>query len=225
MKTLEDAKNEGVQENTIYNADCFEVMKLMPDNSVDLVLTDPPYGIGHSYIEYEDSKRNLKRLIDNCFPQIQRVAKRVAVFSGVQNVWLYPQAEWIIAYTWNTTGSFGRYGYNQFQPVLVYGNDIKGFGSVNNILKSDMLNFSGGEGVGFRRDGTDKEHACPKPLNVIRRFIARLSNEQEVVFDPFLGSGTTAVAAKQLGRKYIGVEISDKYCQIAKERLKQGTLF
>lgn len=66
-------------------------------------------------------------------------------------------------------------------------------------------------------------HPTEKPVDLILKIIG--ANVGDIVLDPFLGSGTTAVAAKQLGRKYIGIELSEKYCQIAEERLKQDLLF
>lgn len=70
-------------------------------------------------------------------------------------------------------------------------------------------------------------HPCQLPIELVSRLIGAttVANSGWIVLDPFLGSGTTAVAAKQLGRKYIGIEISEKYCAIAKERLRQGELF
>ena len=62
-------------------------------------------------------------------------------------------------------------------------------------------------------------HPTQKPLPLIKRIIERHSDPNDLILDPFLGSGTTAVAAKQLGRRFIGIEISDEYCKIATQRL------
>jgi DNA modification methylase len=71
---------------------------------------------------------------------------------------------------------------------------------------------------------TDKsEHPCQIPVDVMRRII-KITN-RDIICDPFLGSGTTAVAAKQLGRQFIGIEISEAYCKIAVDRLRQEELF
>ena len=70
----------------------------------------------------------------------------------------------------------------------------------------------------------DYQHATQKPLKVMSKPILLSSNENDIVFDPFLGSGTTAVAAKQLNRNFIGIEISEEYCEIARQRLRQEVL-
>jgi len=69
------------------------------------------------------------------------------------------------------------------------------------------------------------EHPTPKPIDLMKQLILDNSNENDLILDPFLGGGTTAVAAKQLHRRYIGIEIIPKYCDIAKKRLGQEVLF
>ena len=69
------------------------------------------------------------------------------------------------------------------------------------------------------------EHPTQKPLELMKWFITLHSEEGNIILDPFCGSGTTCVAAKQLGRKYIGIEISPEYCKIAEDRLRQEELF
>ena len=116
-------------------------------------------------------------------------------------------------------------GVNQWFPNLIYGQDLKGFGAINGMIKGDVIWENGGGSVGFQRDSIEKEHTCPKPFSLIKKLTNRLSMPGSIILDPFLGSGTTAVAAKQLGRKFIGIEIEEKYCQIAVKRLAQGELF
>jgi DNA modification methylase len=67
-------------------------------------------------------------------------------------------------------------------------------------------------------------HPTQKPLDIISKMIKNSTKENDMVLDCFLGSGTTAVACKQLNRNYIGIEISEKYCEIARQRLRQGIL-
>ena len=205
----------------ILNEDCLITMSKMEDKSVDLVLTDPPYGLDYGYDTYVDTPENLKELISKVMPELLRIGERVAIFTGVHNLLLYPKSNWIMCWTWNTTGSFGRMGFNQWQPIMFYGEDIKGFGSVNGELKSDVFSFSGMGSAGYSKE---KGHPCGKPINVMKKLVARLSKENDLVYDPFMGSGTTAVACKQLKRNFIGSEISKEYCEIARQRLRQGIL-
>jgi DNA modification methylase len=124
-----------------------------------------------------------------------------------------------MSYSWNTTATYGMMGFNQWQPILFYGKDIKGFGSVNGILKSDSIKLSGGASIGFLSKCPKGKHPCPKPEIIIKKLIARLSNEGDTILDPFLGSGTTAVACKELKRNCIGIEISKEYFEIAQKRI------
>ena len=201
--------------------DCLEVMKDIPDGSVDMVLTDPPYGLNFSYHSYNDTRENLKKLIDDFMPEAMRISNRVFVMCGPTQICLYPEPTWVISFTWNTTGSFGKYGYNQWTPILCYGKDVRGFGRVNGVLKSDVLRISGGGGVGFMRSAEEKKHTCPKPMTMMVETIKRLSNEGDTILDPFMGSGSTGVAAKNLNRNFIGIELDEKYFEIAKRRIEE----
>jgi len=202
------------------NKDCMEGMKEYPDNYFDLAIVDPPYGINFKYNTYEDTEENLKLIIKYIFPEIIRVSKRAVFFGSHQKIFLYPQPDWIVAYTWNTTGSYGKLGVCQWQPILFYGDDIKGFGSVNGLIKSDLIPISGGDGVGFRRMERI-EHPCPKPINIIKLILRRFANDGDLILDPMSGSGTTFIACEDLGFDYVGFEIDKKYYDESKERIKK----
>jgi DNA modification methylase len=205
----------------IYCADCLEILPFL--EPVDLVLTDPPYGLGFPYLEYLDTQENLEKLIFEGFPILQEKTDRLYFLCGPTQIHLYPPADWVCSVTWNTTGTFGKYGYNQWTPVLCYGRDLKGFGNINGITKNDTFFINGGAGVGFMRSGEEKKHTCPKPINLVSLMVTRFSLVEETVLDPFLGSGTTAVACEQLNRRWVGIEISEAYCQIAKRRIEKET--
>ena len=218
---------EHIHDATLYLADCRTVLPTL--GRVDAVVTDPPYGIGIPYGRYKDTKDNLSSLIENLFAGL-RDPKRICITPGQTQVSLYPPADWICAVTWDTTGSFGKCGYSQWMPILFYGEDVPGFGrNSSGIIKADLLRFSGGAGVGFQRDQLANGHPCPKPENVMRALVARFSDEGETVLDPFMGSGTTGVACANLGRRFIGVEIEERYFDIAVRRIeaayKQPRLF
>jgi DNA modification methylase len=93
---------------------------------------------------------------------------------------------------------------------MLYGKIAKGKHLGQDYILCNTLNFT---------KGIEREHPCPKPLDLIRFLIDKFSNASEIVLDPFVGSGTTAVAAKMEGRNYVGIEISEKYCEIARRRV------
>ena len=208
---------------TIYHGDCREILPELP--KVDLVLTDPPYGIGFEYASYVDSRDNLRELLSFVVPWSSLNSTRSVYLCGITQTHLYPEPDWIACVTWDTTGSFGKCGYTQWMPVLFYGTDVNCFGNVEGLVtKSDVFRLTGGAGVGFaRRENID--HPCPKPLNVMAWAVSRFGLEGETILDPFMGSGTTLLAAKNLNRKAIGIEIEEKYCEIAVKRLAQENLF
>jgi site-specific DNA-methyltransferase (adenine-specific) len=205
----------------VIQGDCLDVLRELPDGCVDAVVTDPPYGLGFDYLSYEDTRANLADLIAGFVPECRRITDRVFITPGQSQVGLYPAPDWMVAVTWNTTGSFGAFGYSQWMPVLVYGRDVAGFGSVNGVLKSDLIQISGGSGVGFMRDG-DVKHPCPKPLNVMRLLVRRLTNPDNLILDPFGGSGTTAVACIAENRRCIIIEKEPRYCDIIRRRVDEA---
>lgn len=199
--------------------DCRDVLPTL--GKVDAVVTDPPYGIGYPYAGYEDSQENLLALIAGFMPVSIAAAKRVVVTPGVSNLHSYPQPDWIGAWTWETTATYGKLGYNQWQPILFYGEEMKGFGNINGSLKSDRIHFSGGAAK-IAGDVDGAKHTCPKPYAFVKRLMNRFTWEGETVVDPFMGSGTTGVACVKLGRKFIGIEIDEGYFEIACERIRKA---
>ena len=232
QKTIEDIKKEGFKMNEIYQADCLEALKLMESKSVDLILTDPPYGVDIGIIAkggeggvrarkrseigcYDDSKGNLKTLIDGFIPDARRVGKCVVVCAGIKTLMYYPQPDWIMAWVYDNKNLFGPFGFNNWTPILCYGKDPfqqKRRGNSPLAVLPDVIY----DNKPAKKNG----HPTPKPLSFIQKLLKRLStDESDLILDPFLGSGTTAVACKMLGRKYIGIEISEKYCSIARRRV------
>jgi DNA modification methylase len=211
---------EGV---TLYLGDCREILPTLP--KVDAVVTDPPYGIGYKYLSYDDTLDNLENVVINAVSSAKNIADRTAVFCSLRHVGEFPSPDWMLAWAWRGTAMFGDYGVNQWAPILCYGRDIPGFGSVNGVIKSDCIFFEGGN-----TELKDmKSHPCPKNEGIMQRLVLRLSNKNQTILDPFMGSGTTGVAAVKLGRKFIGIEIEPKYfdiaCQRISEALRQPDLF
>ena len=200
--------------------DCLQVMPGL--GMFDAVVTDPPYGINFEYARYEDTRENLRALVSGLFTHRDSF-QRMIILCGPSQVHEYPACDWLGCINWNTTGSFGKFGYSQWTPVLLYGLDLKGFGNVNGITKTDTYHISGGGSVGFQRDKESKLHVCPKPLNIMVRMVQRYTATDETILDPFMGSGTTLVACQRLGRSGTGIELDPDYFDIACRRVDEAT--
>src|SRR5581483_11495311 len=157
---------------------------------------------------------NLKALIATCLPEMRRVARLTIVTPGVRNLHLYPEPTWTLCWCFGG-GARGRWGFNHWQPILAYGFDplhrLK-------MMHTDVIRANNAS----LEDRS--EHPCPKPLPFIRKLINRVApSPADVILDPFMGSGTTGVAAIQLGHKFIGIERNGDYLAIAKRRIAQAT--
>ena len=197
--------------NQIICGDCLDVMKDWPDGCVDLVLTDPPYGVGVEYDVFDDTQEAVKKLAIPFVRESQRVSRLVVFTSGVINAWHYPQPDWVMAWVNKAGANSGPWGFSCWQPILCYGPEPhlkNGMGRRHDIIMANER----AERLG---------HPCPKPINFWYSLLRRVSVlYNDVIIDPFCGSGTTCVAAKMLGRDYIGIDISEEYCKIARERLE-----
>ena len=198
---------------TIYNARCEDVL---PELSGDVVLTDPPYGIDLEYGSYEDSAKNLDAIVRDVFPLMKAAAPVIALTPGIVNLHRWPASTWCLAWTWPHTGSTGKWGFTQWGPILVYGTDpyLKNrLGRQLDVIKCSSSDYM------------IKGHPCPKPEGAWKRIMQRVSVfDSDLILDPFMGSGTTLRAAKDLGRKAIGIELEESYCEIAAKRLGQEVL-
>ena len=201
--------------NQIIQGDCLEVLRSFPDKSVDLVLTDPPYGVDLAYDVYKDTEVSWFELMDKVIPEMIRVGKMVIMPSCqikrldyFYTSKLFPKPDWLICWYKGSVGSAGYVGFNDWEPHLVWGK--------NNTTMHDYFRAT--------PEPQTNGHPCQKPVAWAEWLITRATNDEgDVVLDPFNGSGTTCVAAKKLKRDYIGIDISEKYCKIAEERLKSVT--
>lgn len=201
---------------TIYHADCREVLPTLSG----VIVTDPPYGNLTPYESYQDTPDALASLINEVYPVMRGVADVVALTPGIGNLHKWPASTWTLCwYSGNGKGS-SSWGFNTWQPILVYGPDpylAAGLGR-----RPDGFNIH----LGPYNLTTERTHPTPKPVQVMRWILQRVSvpDDGRTFIDPFMGSGTTLRAAKDLGRKAIGIEIEERYCEIAVKRLAQGVL-
>jgi len=198
----------------LIHANCIDVLRRMPDKCFDAIVTDPPYGVGVDFDDYEDTAENLKILIDEALPEMRRVARRVALTPGIRNMHLYPQPSWTLCWYFGG-GCRGRYGFNHWQPVLVYGADPD---NRLKLYRTDVIRAVSTE----LADRT--AHPCPKPLTFMRKLINRVApSPADTILDPFMGSGTTGVAAIQLGHKFTGIERNAEYVAMAQDRISRAS--
>lgn len=192
--------------------DCLDLMKQIPDKSIDLVLTDPPYaGAGMNYDSFDDMNINkVNELIFNFLEIAEQKAKIVIFPSGkfITEIALYQRhpPKWRLC--WNKGGgsNISAVGFNDWEMMMVYGEKV----CVNQHDHFTAVNTEKKGNYG---------HPCPKPTKWAKWIIQRFCPKDGIVLDCFMGSGTTGVACKELGRKFIGMEISEKYFNIAKQRI------
>ena len=195
---------------TIYHGDCRDVLPVL--DPVDLVLTDPPYNVGVEY-ESHDDRMGDQAYAAWCAEWFNALNddKRKIIFPGHGNlpVWWAIRKPSAIG-CWYKPGNPARGGVFQFcewEPWLYWGP----FLATSGVIRAT---------VSEQADTGD--HPCPKPLPLFRKLISQAN--PATVLDPFMGSGTTLRAAKDLGRKAIGIEIEERYCEIAAKRMAQGVL-
>ncbi len=211
---------------TIFHADCRDVLPTLPAGSVDLVLTDPPYGVGFDYQNgADDSEKNYATILQRLF-EAERYLKAGGFMAAYQTaVHARRWAKWFPR-EWRLLAlpkTFVQGGRGELVPATDY-----------------VLWWRVGEGESPRtwqhgmardwficntapacRDSQSRKHPCPRPLDGIRYVTQSLCPPGGLVLDPFMGSGTTLRAAKDAGLKAIGIEIEERYCEIAARRLEQ----
>jgi site-specific DNA-methyltransferase (adenine-specific) len=209
---------------TIIQGDCLEVMKGFADKSFDLVLTDPPYGIGEAAGKNKSrgllaiSKDYGNEAWDNQIPsreyfdEMRRVSKNQIIFGGNYFVeYLENSPCWIV---WDKDN-----GATNFADCELAWTSFKTAVRRFKFRWQGMLQ----ENMGKHKE--IRQHPTQKPVELFKWLIEKYTTEGDTILDPFMGSGTTLVAAKYLGRNATGIEISEKYCEIARSRLSQDMLF
>ena len=167
------------------------------------IVSDPPYGLNFREASWDAN-------IPDWIEAARSRAPLVAFTTGQTTMWDYPRPDWVLC--WTRQGAVSRTAYGAFShwtPILVYGK-----GTWNPDLKVLPAIVQQSLNMGL-------DHPSPKPEELMRWLINGSSSEGDLVVDPFLGSGTTLKAAKDLGRRAIGIEIEEKYCEIAAKRLSQ----
>lgn len=198
--------------------DCLEVMKEIPDKSINLVLTDPPYGIKESneknrtrarlakttdFGHYDWDKQKVKK---EYFEEIRRVSKNQVIFGGNYYASILGDSScWLVWDKDNGKNDFSdcELAWTSFKTAV-----RKFKWRWNGMLQEDMKNKE------------KRVHPTQKPLPLFKWILEKYSQPNDIILDPFLGSGTTALACLELNRHFIGIELSPEYCEIAEKRIK-----
>lgn len=206
----------------LLHGDCLELMKTIPDKSVDMVLTDIPYG---EVNRKSNGLRNLDKgladivtfSIDQLLSELSRLCTgSIYIFCGIEQVSSI-RAELVkkgfstrlgIWEKTNPSPMNGQYIWLSSVECCVFGK-AKG-ATFNEHCKGSVWRFP---------TATGKLHPTMKPIKLMEYLIKASSNDGDTVLDPFMGSGSTGVACKNLNRNFIGIERDDKYFEIAKNRI------
>lgn len=218
----------------VHCGDALEILKTIPDRSVDLIVTDPPYGdnVGYGINNIRIAGNEHPLLALTVMSRAYRVLKKnttAYMFCGMRHLSFIRQ--FFTSYTsyriketiiWNKVSmGLGEGFRKQYELVLVL---EKGKPEYRNPQMLNLLSVPRVSHTGSTGEDAIIVHPHEKPIALIEQLILHSSDAGDIVLDPFLGSGTTAVAAKRLDRRFIGVELNAQYFQMAKERLQQGVL-
>jgi site-specific DNA-methyltransferase (adenine-specific) len=236
----------------LMQGDCLERMKEIPDGSVDMVLTDPPYGTTackwDSIISLEPMWEQLKRVIKPNGAIIMTASQPFTSLLVMSNTKMF-RHEWI--WKKNCGSNFATLKHNPFkehESVLVFSlkplvfnpiREERSAGGKSMVKSCKYEGKAGGDAIGgvMKHDKAERDpltrhpssvqkfnvqrglHPTQKPVKLMEYMIKTYTNEGETVLDFTMGSGTTGVACRNLGRKFIGIELNEKYFDIAKQRI------
>lgn len=212
-----------METNRIYNEDCLEGMKSIPEKSVNITLTDIPYGVVN---RESNGLRNLDKEnadvfnidMDELLSEIHRVTEgQIIIFCAKE------QFSEIYKFFANKKGTTRSIIWQKTNPSPMNGQHVylsgvehavwfkpRGRKVFNAHCKNTVFTYS---------NGSRKIHPTQKHIELFKELITDNSNEKEVVFDPFMGSGTTAVAAIDTGRNYLGFELDEEYHKLSEQRI------
>lgn len=224
-------EKKGVAINTLHKGDCLDIMAEMEYNSVDCIVTDPPYFIpAKHYSTRKEFKRNFADLgvMDSWFKVVFKEFKRILKDTGTIYMFCdgqsYPLFYWhtyhfaksVKPLIWDKMTSINGYGWRHQHEIIMWAE----------MPKREKIPTGDGDVIKCRAvKVNDRIHPAQKPIELLKRLIEKSTEEGQIVFDPFAGSGTTIEACKQTNRKYIGVELSDDYYSNGFEKTEAGGLF
>lgn len=236
-------------ETKLYNRDCMATMRIIKTNSIDLIITDPPYNLGNFM---KDRATNLGRMRDNFFvaagwdnkdynswkasmesffksaARIMKDGGSMVVFMAIIKVETIIKLAEKHGFYYKTTGIWHKTNPMPRNMNLHFVNSTEAWIYFTYKTRTGTFNNNGEILHDFIETPTAPlserkfgKHPTQKPEMLIRHFVEVLSNEGDWVMDPFMGSGTTGVVSKKLNRNFIGVELLEDYFNIANQRIEE----
>jgi site-specific DNA-methyltransferase (adenine-specific) len=220
-----------VEINKVYNDDCFNIINILDDKCLDLVIVDPPYGDGVGYgrsgkeiLNNEDEKINY-RFLDSIYPKMKDNTS-LYLFSNHKFCYQIKQYALLKGFNYRmlcimVKNNIGMgYGFrNQYEVCIVLekGKAKYNLKSMSNVWKMKHVHHD------------ENSHPHQKEYDIIRKIILHSSNENDLIFDGFMGSFSTAIACYKENRNFIGTELDEKYYKLGQTKLdnlkNQTTLF
>jgi len=238
-----------IENNNIYNMDCVKGMNLISNNSIDLIITDPPYGVDFSK-GFDDSKENVESNIGIWLEEMYRVLKEgshcyIFIPSKEAGLWITKAQENftlmnILSTKTHLTSTYLKNNFKFDNQLVLYlsKGKAKTFNKVDFIKTSDCwlkdkrnknpkeytYSYPSFLDIFSNEKSTSKSkkenrHPCAKSISFIEILIKLSSNENEVVLDPFAGGGSTSLAALNTNRHFITFELSKDYYKTTKEKI------
>lgn len=219
--------------------DCLRIISEMPDNSIDLIVTDPPYkvtsrggsGTMGGYWKEKRAKQGTIFEFNNTsckeyLPEFYRILKdKIILYLMCNNTNLQEMLNegtkagfhFVKCLIWEKGNKIcGRYYMNCFEYIILFRKG--GDKPINKCGTPDILKIS----IKKMKDSNGKNlHDTEKPVDLMKILVENSSNEGDVVLDPFMGIGATGIACVNTNRRFIGIELSEKYYNIAKERIEK----
>jgi DNA modification methylase len=215
----------------LYCGDCLDVLPTLEAGSVDAVVTDPPYGIGYKYVNGKEKASTPQEYITFLRPILNAVdalARPGAFFAA----W---QAHKNLRFAWDWFGEdvliyAACKNFCQLlpSPIQMNGYDpvamkyYPGESPRKTATPKRSLNWSLANTANMKARGIERGHPCPRPIEHAEQIIGNFTQDDAIVLDPFMGSGTTGVACVKTGRKFIGIEKERTYFDIAVKRIEQA---
>ena len=209
----------------LIHGDCLEEMKKLEDKSIDIIFTDPPYGVSFKKTGEPYMVGDTVNLLPSVMPEFRRILKDDgAIYLWSATTMLQQNLTLFMTYfklhnivIWDKIN--GVYPHSnahyklQYEPIL-YGS--KGLHYLDKVKCGDVISVK-------KPLGKKRVHPTQKPFEVIEELLIPIINKsKKIVLDPFMGSGTVGVACKKLGLSFIGIELEKEYIDIAKARINHA---